>query len=334
MVLIAMSTFSFVLACSVLSAGRTIESQDLILALLCAGLTSGAWGWTHRVSERVMAARVDERLEFGGAYLTAWEVANGELPRTPVAELLEARIAERSPRTRVLRAALPATMYWIAGPFLGGALLALALQEVRELRDNADPFVAARALAFGLTRAQSASGPTSGLEAQAVEQLEALQLEAEALAEAVRSSDTETRASAREKVELMTRRLAELASNAPSDSELRRQLEEAQVLADQAQMALEQEALGDVTRGDGESSEVNSSRGSGSRVSSGESVGTMSSPQDDRLAARSNSELGQQPPRPENGTLSAPGTFSRGRWWSARHDELVANWIEFQRNFD
>ena len=322
-VLIAASTFGLILACAVVSSGMTIGAQDLIVAIVCAAFAAASWWLPNRLEEYSVAERLDNRLHFDGAYLTAWEFESGRLAASPLARLLASRVSARTGTAHAVRAVLPHSAPWIAAPFLAGALLALALDDVRTTRSGSSAVTTTQSLAGSLFDLRSQATRDGSLESEELEKLAALASEALELAsQASAQSGLEDAELARRAADL-AQELERLAADSPASSVLRRQLEDSQVLADQARMAV---------AGDASSAtiEQNPASVAGSEVASGGEPGTMSgSPTGDVTADTSSRDRTTR--RDSEDAPNSAGVFARGRWWPARHDSLVASWAEAQR---
>lgn len=318
-VLLGVTTFTLVLAFSVLSTDAAVGLHGLIIASLCAAMASSAWWMQHRLNEAQTAARLEAQLAMEGAFQTAWEVEAGMVPDSAIARLLASRVSSRVPSARAVRAGLPKTAPWIAGPFLGAALLAFTLDRVREARDTSSTVVSARALANGISELRNSSPaeiPTA--------ELEALRVDARELADLALDVDAEAVPQLVARVAEIEERLRELSTRANLDSESREALARARVLAGQTEMALE-----DLS----ESGEIakNPAGEQGSDVRSGGAPGTMSG----SLAGPESNETAPQVPGLAPGPApDSSGAFSRGRWWPVRHETLVARWIEATREAD
>jgi len=113
----------FALVLIVLEGGRTDRLASALVAVLCGLLTAATWALSHRRTALEVAQRLDRRMEFDGAFLTAWE-HDGDRRGGTLAELLVVRAARDVPGRVAARAVLPQSWPILASPFVVGALLA------------------------------------------------------------------------------------------------------------------------------------------------------------------------------------------------------------------
>ncbi len=327
--LIAVTAFALILASAVHSSGEVATLQELVLSLVCALLAGLSWWWPHRLGERSVAARLDSKLNLDGAYLTAWEVEAGRVNSSPIASLLGTRLLARIRNSHAIRAALPHSAPWIAAPFVAAAILALALGEVRSSHQNSTMAVAARSLAAALADLRSEAARDGKLNPDDMERLDQAAAEARDLAVDASSIEEQDTADLERRMSELASELSRLASDSPADSDLRQELEESQVLADQALMTLPELAK----PSDSGKTSVNPEASSGTEVASGTDPGTMSGSPDGAVSPKSDSPDLTMRTESEDDPNSA-GVYSRGRWWPAQDDELVSSWVEALRDLD
>ena len=327
--LIAFTAFALILASAVYSSGEVASLQELALSLVCALLAALSWWWPHRLGERSVAARLDSKLKLDGAYLTAWEVEAGRVSSSPIARLLGVRLLARIRHSQAIRAALPHSAPWIAAPFVAAAVLALALGEVRSSHQNSTTAVAARSLAGALADLRSEAAREGNLTAEDLERLDQAAAEARELAVDASSIEEQDTADLERRMSELAGELSQLASDSPADSDLRQELEDSQVLADQALMTLpELDKPADLGK-----TSVNPEASSGTEVASGTEPGTMSDSPGGDLSPKSDSpDLTMRTDREDD--PNSAGVYSRGRWWPAQDDELVSSWVEASRDLD
>ena len=323
--MIGVTCFTLILACAVYSSGEGVDRQDLIVAVVSAGLAAATWWLPHRAGERAVAQRLDRKLGLGGAYFTAWEVESGALKSTPLARLLTRRIEARVKSAHAVRTTLPHSAPWIAAPFIGAAVLALTLAEVRTSAERMSAAAATTSLANALADLRSETSRSGDLPSEDFAGLGELLEEARELA----ADDGLDPAEAKRRMEGLVQELGRLAANSPPHSDLRRELEESQVLADQALMTLPDS----VNPPDSGKTPAKPSASRGSEVASGAEVGTMFGSPTGEASPTAGAMERTTKITGENAANSA-GVFSRGRWWPARYDELVSTWVEARRDLD
>lgn len=323
--LISASAFALTLACAVYSSGETVGAQELVVAVVCAGLAAATWWWPRRLGEPAVAKRLDRKLNLDGAYLTAWEVESGRLESTPLSRLLAARISARVQGSHVVRTTLPNSTPWIAAPFVAAALLALALAEVRSEHESSNATAATGAVVDVLSGLRSEAAREGNLSQEDLSELGELLQEARALA----AMDSSELADSDGRMTELEKDLERLAAESPVDSALRQGLQESQVFVDQARMTLAE------TPSAPETGEVSPKPAAspGSEVASGAEPGTMSGSPSGEVGPTVGSSNRTTLTASEDAPNSA-GVFSRGRWWPARHNELVSNWVEARRELD
>lgn len=320
-------TFPAVLACATLSAERKPDSADLLIAALTGLLAASSWWIPNRLAAHGVAARVDRKLSLGGELLTAWELEEGRLAPSTLGDLLIQRISERLPSRKAARAVLPRSAPWIVMPFVGAGLLAIALELVSQTSARTGLLHSTRELAetlAGLSTRTLRQPGEDGLRPEQRAELGELSERARELSsdlERQRTSEEE----ASERLAELTESLREFAEAVGDEPELQRPLEASRSLAEAARMALEAE--------DGDASgarEEAPGRSPGSEVASGGADGTMS----DRSPAVESTGQGPASRAPEDAAGVRPDVemgLTRGRFWPARHDEIVASWVELRR---
>ena len=111
--------------------GLELDRLDVwCVALLGAFACGVSWWLEHRTVEPEVARKLDRRLRHQGALVTAYELERrGD--DAPITRLLIARVLHRLRRAEALRAMLPPLGVPVAAPFLGAALVAVALDSNR-----------------------------------------------------------------------------------------------------------------------------------------------------------------------------------------------------------
>ncbi|MDZ4773130.1 MAG: hypothetical protein SGI72_08340 [Planctomycetota bacterium] len=292
----------------------SVHAQQAWIAVLCVGLLVAAATWTeHMPKPREHLRRVDGRLNFDGALVTASDVSKDD-SSGPLARILVRDVVLRLRTTDLARASLPSTPLALVAVVLGLAIVFSAREfAAREgahlsVRTSAHVSEADRAALTEAARSLIASEPRGAQAASAVDaERSALALDLAAAANApYLDSQTKTE-------------LAERVKRAISDPSI--DASERAKLADAAR------ALGVPLQADVAGAPANSSSNTGlesdsvaSALASGDSLGKLSGP--DPRTHESNSSL-----TPEIETRGAERGVGSIRWWPARHDAVVEAWL-------
>ncbi len=313
----------------------------------CAALVGGCavaatwWIETRPRPERI-ARQVDRGLGLQGELVTAFE-CEGRPPPSILVELLLARVVQRVKTRSAVHAALPASMPFLAFPFLGAGLLAFALDSrpgaaltpdwlARAAGDLAAQVQQAEDLAFEALRAGSGA---DGLD---LERLTAL---AQAARELARDTATGPAAGPSapgegpgegpgERLAALRRELEALLSSAERGPD-RAALERALDRADGALLALDRgpDAAAGLGADPGHPRGQDPS-GAIPSTASGDGVGSAlaQGAPDGRITGS------HDPTRTAADALTSAAGVAGTRWWPQRHAGLVARWIEARRATD
>jgi len=294
-------------------------------AALVAGLCAAATWWLEQVRDRGAIVRaLDRRLRHHGALLTAHELEERPGRRTPLEELVRARVLERLRLDEAVRVLFPPLFVPLAAPAAAGLALLFAV-EARP----AEPAVPVdfahlaagleQALALGSLQADTAgpedafeNGAPSGVgEREVLAALEARR----ALPDDPREWTRDPEALLR-RVETLETELHELATRVERTSELGARLEAARPWLDALRAGLERTGSG--VEGTGTAGETGSGPTAEGTIT-GSSSGLRNS------AAATGPSTGAVPlPAPLLGTQA-------GTWWPPEYDGLVARWVELSR---
>ena len=298
----------------------------LVMAL-CGGLCAGSWWLEHALDRRGTARVLDRRAGQRGALVTAFELEGRSGKRTPMEELVRARVLAGLRSGQALRAVLPSFSV-PAGATLAAGLALLFVLDARRAPapDAADP----RALAAGLERALAL--PSDAPETAEVEpELRRVRSDAHALAARLATSAGDE--AGEPELVALDRRLAELLARVTPAGELAARLGEARTWL--AALRAELHPTPDGATPDGATPEDAVDPhpdGSGAGdLTAGVARGTITG----SLSAPGSMST---PPTPAPAPGDAPDPASAlhlgvqaGSAWPREYDAVVGRWIELSR---
>jgi len=327
--LLAVGGLTLTLAAAELSGGGVALPASWVVASFAAALVAVSWLTTTHRTQRETASQLDRRLDFSGALLTAYEQQESERASELVA-LLAARVAARVTPGEALRVARPLTAFPIVAPFLGAALLALAVEATRPDSEPPPLAVMARGMSDKLALARGAgldaldSGQQGELGEDPAELLASLTelLSEVAELEAEWSESAPDPKEATEAIEGVEQKLSELQSSLPADSALELSLRELSMLVDAAGLRAH-----DADRGGG-AAESWRKADTGSLASPGPSGRIAEAGSTPGGAGQSSADSAGVPTDVHvRGALVSAG-------WRPEYDEIVALWVESRRVVD
>lgn len=295
-------------------------AQPWAAALLCAAFAAAAWWAEHRPRPEAVALRIDRRLGFDGALVTAFE-SEASLRHGELAGALSRRVAGALPLRVALRAALPPSLAVAAFPLAALAVFALVRGRVAEPADTRSAAVLG-GIALGEIGefAEHLLADPAALEA--AERAELLELVSRARTLALSPDSPE----AREFLAQAALELERLARELPLDRDAARaRLERAEEAAEAALGRGSEPAAARPEPPAGGAGSDEPRVGEGAALAPGRAGGTMSA-------------LDPGPTEPAGGAGAAPVDPSGGEaglvgasWWSARDEDLVRRWVEARR---
>ena len=296
-------------------------------AALVAAACAGATWWLEQVRARADVVRtLDRRLRHHGALLTAHELELRPGPRTPLEELVRARVLARLRLDEAVRALFPPLFVPLAAP-VAAALALLFAVEARPTEPVAP--VDFGHLAAGLEQALAMGGIDAGAaglrgededgslsRAQAEEVFAALGARR---ALPYRAEDwTREPEAVRARVAELEAELHELSTRVERDSALGARLEAARPWLDALKAGLEQAGGGPSAVGE---------PGTGGEAGTGPTA-------DGTISGSSHRAEGSDPATGPSGAVPAPAPLlgtQDGTWWPPEYDGLVARWVELSR---
>lgn len=316
------------LAAAALS-GAALDRPGAWVVAALGGLCAGAgWGIEHFQRPAAVARELDRRLRHQGGLLTAFELEREQVV-TPMALLVVRRECARLRTREAVRVMFPPLALPVAAPLVGAALLALALSRSQpelpaalDLGQLTRGMLAAVGSAYedGLN-ADGDGSLESGVGREVMDAVREIQ-RLEQLAGALQERPAE----AREELERLDRRLAELTPRLARDPELAGRVDAARNWLDAALMGLEDAG-----------SSAGQSPGSGPDLTAGSADGTMASsagggaggadPSGPDVPAGGEDAAQSRPELPFAGEA---GTTAES-WWPPEYDGIVAGWIELRR---
>jgi hypothetical protein len=307
-------------AAGALGPGGGAAGELWLLVLLAAALAALSWWLEHPVVEPRLARILDARLRYQGALLTGYELEARGGARSPLEELLCARVLERLRPGEALQALLPPLWVPLAAPLVAALVLALALERTRAApaREQADLGQLVAGLQGTLSPGELAARNAleeGSLAAGELRELRELFERAGELARQAQSGEGQA-AELRE----LERRCALQAAQLPRGGEVRAQLEELRVWLDAlAQAAERPERQPAEVAGGGATAAPGP--GSGASGAGGRSV---HDPGPDARRLPVGGPTGEGPAGPPG----APGSS----WWPAEYDGVVRRWVELRRS--
>lgn len=301
---------------AVVAAGERLRGLDELArgelaAAALAGVAAGATWWLERrPTAHDVARRVDRVLARDGEFVTAYELEGRE--RGVIEELLLLRARSAVEPRAVARSVPPPSVV-----FAGAALCALAgwlfaREAVLVRAPTALETLANDARDFATSAASKPGSPELERARAAV---------ARASVEIARASETRSRP----EPELVASLAAALDRVARADGENPERADRARSLAERARDAA---ARARAAAGSAETSSANAD--SDPTLANGDSNRTMSRPGSAAdVAGEASSGSGDS--RNASAPITPNASFA-GRWWSARHDAVVAAWIEARRS--
>jgi len=346
-------------AAAVSSGGAPGDPACWGTALASALLLCASWKIDLRPLPLRVARGIDRRLRLGGGFFTAWErERSGE--GNDLSRLLSADLRHRLRSAEVVRAALPRSMPFLAAPLLGAAVLAAVL-DTREMPGERlqiiAPVVAGVAAELraaheqGLREVREGILTRASMTALVAARRSARRIEGES---AARAPDAAQRRALATNLDELAETLETLVRERPGSPSLRRRLARAATLA---------ATVADRARLAWNGARDPAGSGAGNRPGSGGALpGGRSAGQQARLGSASG-EVADDISSPDlanaagDGTMSAPdagggvpgtprtpvprtapgevraGGVAVGRWWPARHADLVGRWVEDRRSW-
>lgn len=306
------------------------------VALLGALVAALSWRIGHGLDGAEVARRLDERMRYRGALVTAFEVESRD-PDNPIGRVLRRRVLGRLRQGEAVGALMPPIALPLIAPLAGAGLLAFVLERAatEDVVGTVDlaPLVGELE---GLTADTQAAWEEGVLDAETARELLALRRRLRTLASELTRSSADP-AATREALEELDRDLVALAPRVQTERELAEALEKMRPWLDAARMSFPETPTderpkrsaaggrgGSGTEGNGEGSAAPAPGAEGeSPVAAAAGGGS------DPAGSGTTGPLdGGAEPLP--GAEPEPGSTA-GRWWGEEFDEIVASWIEQRR---
>ncbi len=304
-----------------------VEGSAWGVATLCGSLAAASWWLEHPSPLATTARALDASLRHQGALALAFELEERRAARgfSALEELVRARVLARLRVGAAVRALFPSFFLPVVAPAVAGLFLLLVLdQRGAPAQETSD----LGALGAGLERAltagfgSEASDPELAASAELHLEVRELRARLERCAESSATSAERMRAAteARARLEVLDRRLAELAARGAAVPHPRRN--EARAWVDALRMALPPGALEAGSLEAGAAATAGADGGTGPRDLTGAPPdGTISRPM---------AELARPTSAPD--PLPGPALgLQRGSFWPAEYDAVVERWVELSR---